>query len=292
MRKYLIANLILIIGCESDELPNKSFQQLMEFNIENHSVTFTDEEFIGNENCSRIFLSASTASKKNDRFRVELDLTTDGHIREIFFVDYDDNNRHYRTSDFISSKSLTIDDFKFSSVDRSLDFTFEGVLYEIGHQQNTKLVNGKVTIQNLTNVTCLQEPSKITAEINQQPFHQVDIVGRSNSSQTEWVSISDDGMKLSVITATELRSMPIGKYTFTKNDLLNRVIIERYIGDQKATPTRLIQPEEWENFEYEGELIIEEQQSVPFPQTTGSFILKAYKNNNVVVEVKKGKFSI
>lgn len=291
MHKYfLLPLLILMAGCSSEELPE--VQQAMEIQIDEETVTFTEKELSGNENCGQIFVNASAQTENSSRFRIDINITTSGRIKDIHFVDYSDNNRHYRTADFTSAEVFFIDNYSFSPLHRTLNFDFNGTLYEINRAQNTKLITGKVNIDHLENISCSFEPSEIEADINQEPFNVVSIVGTSTSTETEWLAVSDDGIKISIITADNLQDMPAGVYSFTKDDLLNRVTIEKYTGSHKATDSKIIRSEEWESFQYEGELIIEEQAGDPTTRARGSFNLKAYKDNEVVYEITNGKFSI
>jgi hypothetical protein len=152
-------------------------------------------------------------------------------------------------------------------------------------------LSGKVKIDNFKEISCTYKPWELKANINQTPFSLVDISGMSNSEKGEWTAFSDNGIKISIITSQRLRDMPIGTYTFSKDDLLNKVIIEKYTGPYRAS-TLGYMPNEWERYQYEGELIISEQVKDADPYTKGSFHFKAYKNNEVVYDVANGEFSI
>jgi hypothetical protein len=290
MRIYFGFILLLFImpGCDSDEIAIKDF---VEFTIDGEKVELAEVQFFGNENCGKIFVNGSITRDTGPRFRFEIDLTINGHIDHVTLYDYDDH-RTYKTADFISSKSFSIDNFTFSPPDRSLSFDFEGTLYDIRNSAATKHIAGKVLIKDLLDAPCSWDYWEVEAEINQQPFTAVEIAGKSNSEMTEWLALSDDGMKISLITENELKDMPVGTYLFTREDFLNRVIIQNYTGPTVATISRFLTPENWESYDYEGELVIEQQIANEVPKTIGRFSVRASKNDEIIYDVTNGRFSI
>lgn len=291
-RNFIFILLIFFIGCDSDsDEPVPS--QVLNFTINDKTVTFTDKDFSGNENCGYIFINTSALTDQyNSKFHLDIDLTTDGYIQDVLFVDYSDQNRYYRTADFNSSKVFFIKDFRFDPSDRSLYFEYTGTLYEMNNSQSTKAISGKVQIDSLKEISCSYSPRQIKAMINQTPFRQVALTGSSNSEESKWIAISDDGMMITFITARELRDMPPGTYTFTKDDRLDRIKIQKYIGPFKATDLKHLDNDEWENYQYEGELIIEGKEGIPDVRTNGKFNLRAFNDEGTVYEVTNGEFSL
>lgn len=287
-RYFILPFLFLTVGCNTEIEPEIVNEKVMELHVEGENFTFTNEEFSANENCEHIFISASD----NGNFRIRIELKTSGHIKDIHFYDFSNHNAYYRTVDFNSSEVFFIKNYNFSPPNRTLSFDFSGMLLNMNNEKDRKIITGKINIDNLDNVSCSFQPRKITANINQSPYNMVDYIGRSTSSESNWLSISNDGFKISIITGEELSEMSKGIYPFSKNDSINIVKIEKYIGPYKVTPLKIFLEEEWESFQYEGELIIEEQISNHFAVTKGSFKIKASRNNEVVYDVIDGEFSL
>jgi hypothetical protein len=289
---FTLLALFLLLGCKKQEIEQKSLNQL-EIIVNNTAITFEDNTWSGNSNCNRIFINGSVLSQKAPFMcRLQMDLTADGRVREVVFFDYSDQNRHYKTVDFISSSNFSLQNFQFDPFTRNLSFDFAGTLYEVDDPQHTKPISGKVRINQLQDIACSYTPWTIKALINQKVFQKVDMWGRWDEVKSQWVAISDEGTWLSIVTTQPLRNMPTGTYPFKRSDLMNRVEIKKYVGPYKATMIGLLNEEEWEKYEYEGTLTIEQQQSLPEKSTKGTFHLKAYKDNQVVYEVTNGTFSI
>jgi hypothetical protein len=277
-----------MFGCDSDEVEVKNF---LEYTVDGETVIFSEAQFVANENCGTIFINGSNTLDTGPQFRFGINLTVNGPIKKLTLADYDDNSRSYKTADYISSETLTISDFSFSQLDRSLSFNFEGTLYEI-KKSATKQISGKVRVENLLYEPCSIDPWEIEAEINEDLFTAVAIMGSWGSDLSEWFALSDDGLMIIIVTEKELKDMPVGTYSFTKNDLLNRVMILNYSGPPAATNSIFPTPEHWEFYDYEGELIIEEQLNTPGPKTIGRFSVRASKDKEIVYDVTNGRFGI
>ncbi len=300
MHKYfLLLAFIVIVGCDRDESP--TITELIEIEIDNETFTFSEDNVFMNENCGNVFLNTSPVTSGDSRFRIEMVITTNGRIKDVTYIDLSNNNSHFKAADYVPAEVFFIENYNFSPTEKTMNFEFNGTLYEIDNSQNTKSITGKVKTDNLEFVDCLFEPWKISADINQENFNVVDIQGDVIETAeadgtvisvfSEWEGISDDGFRIAIITQQRLEDMETGTYPFGKNNSLNLVIIEKYNGPYEAIKFE-DRNGEWENFQYEGELIIEEQISIPLQRTKGSFTINAYKDDQVVYSVRNGRFSI
>jgi len=195
---------------------------------------------------------------------------------------------------FISSQNFSVQNFSLDPSTRDLSFDFSGTMYQLDQDQprNTKLIQGKVRINYLQNIECSFVPWSMEATINQTAFQEVIMVERGSDIKSEWWAFSDNGIKLGIITEKHLENMPLGTYTFTRKDLINRVTIGKYTGPLKATSLKEVLDDQWESYEYEGELVILEQTKLPKRKIRGTFRLKAYKNDQLIYEVINGTFRI
>lgn len=287
---FFLAILLLFAGCEEEE---PAISQLLEVEIDGNTSIFINEDLSANENCGRIFINASAVTNKfNSEFHISLDITRDGHIYSILFVDYADRNRHYRTANYNAANGFAIKDYSYSPQDKSVNFRFDGTLYEVDNPQNTKRLRGKARLHHLYDHPCSYWPEVVKANINGAPFHAVKHSGSGTTSITNRTAFSAEGYRISIVTARELKEMPVGTYRFTKEDAANRVMIEKYLGSPNANHYQPLWEHEWESYDYEGVLHILEQTADPFPHTSGTFSFKAYKNKKLEYEVTDGNFSL
>lgn len=286
IRPLILFLLFFCIGCnnltEADESPN----QFMEISINDKKIKISSGEFVGNENCNTIFISASV-----DKLRIEFALSKDGFIKDVVVVDYSDNH-DYRTADFNPSGTFSVQNYLYDNDTKLLTLIFSGILYDLSDSDNTISIDGKIKFNTLNKVGCSFEPWSMKADLNDDYFSCPTIFGESDSEITAWVGFSDSGIKLTITTADALKDMAVGKYIFTQEDILNTLMIEKYIGEIKASSFKSLNSNEWESYQCEGELIIEEQIEGAKPHTKGSFTFKAFKNKKLVYEVKNGEFSI
>ena len=288
-RFFILCLSIFLVGCNDTAEEPESPNQSMEISVNNETIKIFDEEFGANENCDNIYVSASVYKK----FMVELGLTKEGFIKDVLLVDYSNSdNNHYRTADFKPSETFSIQNYFYDEGTKHVTFNFSGTLYDDTNEDNTILIDGKINLSNLKTIDCSYEPWSMKADLNDNYFSCPIIVGKGYSDRTEWWGFSDSGIKLTIITSQELSDMPIGKYAFTQADIQNIVTIENYIGQSKASAIKLFNGSEWENYQCEGELIIEEHIEGAKPHTKGSFTIHAFKNGELVYEVENGKFSI
>ncbi|WP_224998757.1 hypothetical protein [Cesiribacter sp. SM1] len=287
---FFLAILLLFAGCEKEE---PAISQLLEVEFDGKTTTFINEDLSANENCGRIFINASAVTNKfNSSFHISLDITRDGHINSMLLVDYADKNQHYKTANYNAANVFSIRDYSYSPLDKSVTFEFDGTLYEADNPLNTKALKGKVRLQHLYEHPCSYWPEVVKANINSAPFHAVKHTGRGTTSITNRTAYSDDGYRISIVTAREIKEMPVGSYHFAKEDATNRVMLEKYLGSPNANTYEPLWEQEWESYDYEGVLHILEQTADPMPHTSGTFSFKAYQNNKLVYEVTGGKFSL
>jgi hypothetical protein len=264
----------------------------MVIKLNGETITLNDVEFSGNENCDHIFINTSFHNKETETsFLLDIDLTREGGIRQILFVNYADNNRHYRTSDFNASETFQIENYAYDVISGSLYFDFSGTLYETNRELNTLQISGKVKMETLKSIDCSFIPWVVKADIDQTSYYAVQVFGKRASEKSEWISYSDSGFKITFLTAVEMKDLPIGVYKFTRNDLLNIVTIQNYTGISKATNANFLLGDEWATYEYEGEFFVEERLEGPNSYTKGTFSVKAYRNDELVYVVKNGSFS-
>ncbi len=295
MNKLILFLLFCILfSCNSDDHSETIVTRNFELSIDTEKMDFVNDQFFTNENCNRIYLNMSTSSSVSvPKFLLEIEMTTSGHLKEVFYVDYADNNRHYRSPDFNNSKDFTITNFNYDKLLDSLYFEFSGKIYEFDNPLNSKIISGVIKDDNFETIACSFLPKEIIADIDQEPlFHAVEMIGTSSLEKTKWIAISDNGFKIEIITDQKMKEMPIGTYSFGKADQLNIVTIENYKGPIRATNARFLLDEDWESYEYEGELIIDEQIEKPFRVTKGHFTFKALKGDELVYEITNGRFSI
>ncbi len=296
MRRISILLLLLfILGCTKDNLNPGEPERLMEITVNDETILLTgNDEAYGNKNCDIIFLNKSflTSAYKN-HFSVELEITTAGELKTFKFYDYSDKNRHFQVNNFNSADKFVIKDFKYDPQTKSLYFEYSGTLYEVDKPQNTKPVRGKFKINNLKEIECTYVPWVVNAMVDDTPFRPIEIFGNHDDvNKSRWFAYANNGLKLTITTATHLRTMPVGTYTFKRGDTMNTILIEKFIGPYYATTPKIVFENEWERYETEGILTITEQVGGKDPHAKGSFSFKAYKNNQVVYQISNGRFSI
>ncbi|MBP2832201.1 hypothetical protein J8281_08365 [Aquimarina sp. U1-2] len=291
---FLLVVCYLFLSCSSsDDDTNPEISRSFQLDIDSKSMNFVNEQFSMNENCDRIFINMSTSSMSNPKFFLEIKMTVTGHLEEVFYVDYEDNDRHYRSADFDTSENFKITTFAYGPSNKFLEIAFSGNVYEYGQPKNSKAIKGTIQEENLESISCSHSPWFITADINEnQSFQSVQMQGKTDSESTRWMAISDNGFKIKLITEQTLQHMPPGTYAFGKDDPYNKVIIEQYVGPEGAT--RFIQfiEEQWETYDYEGELIIDAPSGNFSTVTKGSFNLNALKGGEVIYSITNGRFSI
>ncbi len=294
MYKYIFFfSALFFVSCNSDNSTEELIDKSLELVISNENIVFTNNQFSINENCDKIFLNVSeTSSSKNLNFFLEIELTEKANIGKVFFVDYDDNNRQFKTADFNASENFVLKNFTFDLATKSLSFEFSGVLYEINSPENTKSISGVIKVDDLQTIDCSFSPLMLSAMVNQKTFDAIEVVGKRDDNLSKWIAISDDDIKFELITDKSIRDMPVGNYPFTKNDIINIVSIEKFIGKPNAGQFRLLRDEDWESYEYEGEFIIEAHINDVNPITKGTFNIKAFMGEELVYEVTNGSFSL
>ncbi len=284
-RYSLVLLMIIAVSCKDggDEVVHNQ----MELAYDGNRVELINDEVWANENCGFVYASASTASRGENldaHFRIEFSLTTQGRINEILFFDHADQNRVYKSAYYKPAEVFFIENFIMDGT--TLRFDFEGELYSENLNSTPKYIEGSYENTEFRYVNCSYEPWVVQANINGGKYQQVSAYGSSSELETVWTSLSDDGFRFSIISGDELKDMPLGTYSFSRNDLLDRVILETYSGPFTAWLTT--STDVWEQYEYEGELHIDQQNT----QTIGRFKLKAFKGDEVIYEVTDGHFSI
>lgn len=286
IRSFILFLSVFVVACNNMPEDSESPNQIMEINVNDQAIKVSAGKISGNENCNYIFISAST-----DKMRVKFVLTKEGFIKDVLLVDYSAND-HYQAADFKPSETFGIQNFLYDEDTKLLTFDFSGVLYDVSNESSTVSIDGKINFKTLKTVDCSFEPWLMSASLNDNYFSCPAIFGKANSDKTEWIGLSDNGIKLTITTTDALKDMAVGTYSFTQEDILNVISIENYIGANKASSNKTLNSNEWERYQCEGQLIIVEHVGGAKPHTKGMFAIKAFKDGELVYEVTNGEFSI
>lgn len=287
--------LFVLASCSSDDDKASAAGDgsFVEFSLDGESVDITkrNTDFIANENCDRIYATISHISDDQTlRFRMEFELTGTGHIDNIRFVEYSDNNRNYNTVNFQPAETFSINNFSYDAATKQLYFDFDGDLYDIDDQGQKTHISGKFQYNSANSVECGFFQRHVTADNGSMHFTRWVV-----NTSADWVLYqfySDNGYLMRIYSDTDIKNVSPGTYDLASGDNV-RIELYKYIGETKATPLQPLYSNEWEFYDCTGTITVNSQNLQPFPHTTGTFSFQATDaNGNIIFENLSGTFEM
>ncbi len=295
MKSTLLSLLLLFVlaSCSSDDdkANATSDGSYFEITVNGETMSLPRSTFSANENCEYIYAGVMDVPLEfSSRFHMQFELSKSGHIKKVRFYDFSDANRHYETVDFAPAETFSISNFNYDAENRQLYFEFEGDLYEMGVPGNKKHISGKMQYNDTNSIACGFFPHQLT--VDNGAMHFTSTVTSTSTDGVVYDFYSDNGYVMRIQSDTAIENRDTGSYAFTAGSNF-RILLYKYIGALKLTPTANINPTEWQAYNCSGTISIGSHNLQPFQYTTGTFSLKATDGEgNIVFENLKGSFEM
>lgn len=261
--KYIVGFLgVFLLGCmdhQDDSLPLKQFN----LTVDGVTVRVPESAIVANENCESIFLSLDYLDKDRKEYKLRLNLTKEGYLKEVYFIGNDyslnsSNPKMYWPQTFSPASTFEIKNFSYNHQLGTLVFGFEGKLFEEFDNADSIELNGNVSIENLSTIPCSFVPNRMYVRSND--FYFVNIKNHWSQTDTKvqqhWFH-SNNGYRILFKTADNIWDYPIGRITFSDTDLLDKVALRKFIGPFRADQRPFEKEEEWLEFQTSGAFTID-----------------------------------
>jgi len=293
LKLFALVLLLSITSCSSDDDKGggNGTGSLFEINVNGKNLSLPETSFIANESCEYIYATImDVPGSFPTRFRMEFQLTKTGHLKEIDFTEYSDNNRQYQTAVFQPAETFTISNFEYDPATKYLYFEFEGDLLEMDHPQNKKHISGKLKYNNTTAPECGYFPHLITVDTPEMHFTSWETT--TSPARATYSHFSDNGYLMQIDSEIQLKDIPQGTYSFNDYSAL-RINMFTYVGPIKASFDQTPHGIDWIPLSSTGTLTITSQNQLPYPHTKGTFTFRVEDpNGDVVFENFTGSFEM
>lgn len=295
--------LIVLTSCSKSEdeiiIPNRT----LNVTIGAENFELKSDLIASNENCNFLFVNAKYNGNNDLGFRIKFCLTKTGTLKNISLYNYIESNKEYGSADFNPISILSIKNFSYNPSTNYLHFEFEGDLVEVESSftlidvlKPRKFIKGQVTIKNIENTNCNSSSNNINFDTANLKFATINSLGTNDSSSSNpfvFSCFSENGYKISFKSAIDLWNLPIGQYNFNENDIQNRIDLEKYIGNIRATQLQWIRAIDWKVYQTSGNYIVQEHVLLNGQKITkGIFNINVYENSNLIHTINNAKFEI
>lgn len=280
---------------QPEEIPDT----FIETTVDNETVVMYQNQpytsnFGGHENCNTLHFGGSYYPKVGKSFMLYLDVTKEGYIKRVTYVDAKDGSKNYNIADFDALETFQIRNFEYDQSKGEVYFEFEGTLfYGATPTSPTKYIKGKVQYKNLPSIACGFFPREFVSATPSPLLRITFGQARSNTDGTnaKYFNYTDNGYSMIIHCPQKLQNMPTGVYAYNTNTPF-RITVQKYIGTPKYS-TLYFRESEWISYDCEGEMSILQQVTGTFSHTVGKFSLRAKdENGNIVHNLPQVDFKI
>jgi hypothetical protein len=302
---YCFLFVFLLYSCDdNDNLKPRVVEKSLELKIENKNYKVENESIGFSENCNELFIRVQYYNSKNGNFTIEFNLTKKGIIKNIRLVDFSVNNDLFESADFNPTETLSISNFKYDEIKKNLYFEFKGELIKVDSNysaldknQERKQIEGNLTINNITNTICTDVNSELNFKTFNLNFSTNLLFASYDTSLTtnpyQFYFYSDNGYRIIIKSKIDLWNIAKGTYSFGLSSIEDRIDIEKYIGNVRATQLLWIREIDWKKYQASGNYTILEHQIINGKKVTkGEFNLQVFDNGILKYNITNAKFEV
>lgn len=226
------------------------------------------------------------------KFSLELNILTDGTVREMKLRSYTGDFYAYKTPQYIPAKAVMLKDLEFSK-DEYARTEFKGYLYSVIDTSRI-LVQGKFDITEFGGGSCDPTPYiKLDDNFYFDAFGIGRVTIHSSPHEIYYYAKSYDGYYLNLGTFNEqLFYLPIGIYDFDESSEI-KMDFKKYIGPISVHSQTDIKENEWVNYTTSGSYTIQSHEMTGNKKITkGKINMRVYDGDNLIYTFSDAEFEI
>ena len=302
-RTIVSFSFIILFSCNKDDIEAETINNSVEIKIDNENLKITSNSTTSNENCEGLFISSRYETDTNIGFRLEFWLNKNGALKNIRLIDYKNNNAQFESADFNPKALFSITNFNYDASKQQLHFDFKGELLEIASgneldiDKKRKKIEGTVNIKNVTEKECNSYFSNLNFETTNLKFLTNTTLSNYNSERITnpyaYSFYSDNGYRIIFKSKTGMWDLNKGTYSFDSNSIENRIDLEKFIGNFRATQLLFVREIDWKKYQTKGSYTITNHEIINgLKVTSGQFNLEVSDNATLIYNIANVKFEI
>lgn len=269
--------LFIITSCSSDD----SVSEPQPFGPDRASIKIGDQTFEmhdfeelniigGNTNCGNLFVSLN-AFNDDFTYRLSLSFLESGELQEVFIRDYNNVIRggrpNYLSPLYQPEVGIDVERFEYDAVNEELDLKISGrVILE-----DTSGYDQSLDFEVDTQLFAVQDISCSFIRSRDIQFNSASFSFNNVDDSSSFITgtlprtskfYSNNGYRLTIYTEDNPWLMNEGSYSFNPNSSTNRMVMEKYVGEIRATQAPIEDENEWTIIPTAGDLVIDSKDTV------------------------------
>lgn len=287
--------LVALSSCSKDEIVQEvNVENQLNININGVQYKSINDKIGGNENCDKLFISASYFDENKIDFTVRFQISKSGQLLKVWYEEYVLPNPAmlqksiFLTPNFRPLSTFAISNFVYNEATGETNFDFTGKVFLENNSKVERTISGAIKIKSLRTTTCSAVNTGIrfnSEDLNLYSFSEVRTLFPNQTQQHKF--FSNNGYRLYINTKTDLWNYPLGNLVFDENDNIDNVEFAKAIGPIFADQIQNFDLQKWQQYQTSGQIIIlnktiENNQKV----ITGKINLIVKENNQIIFLLK------